>query len=166
MKVRHKILTAAALSAVLIMPALGSRDYEALSAKIGKACAVFTRAGAEEGDCKAAFLQLVEVVEATAPKSSLPAAVGAKISEARRLFASASILNPGAVALLKDAYAAVNGGRPFAFPEGLTGLDGITARMRTMSETAQKNLEAGQTDAAFKTVLEILLMIVTPVEAH
>ena len=44
--------------------------------------------------------------------------------------------------------------------------DAILAYSEKLSAGAQKSLEAGQTGAAAKSVLEILIMIVTPVEAH
>lgn len=166
MKPIRSALFLASLAMLMGAATLSSLDKAALSAKIKAAYDGFASPSAQSTGCDAAFLQLVEVAETAAPESGFPAAVGAKISEARRLFETTSIMNPDGVALLRTAYIEVNEGRPYEIPEGLADRDSIMARFRTMTDTARRSMEAGQTGAALKSVLEILILTVTPVEAH
>jgi hypothetical protein len=165
MNMTSKFPMTAALFALSIVPVLSSLDKPALGAKIKEAAVVLLNPASEAASLETAFKRLVEVVDTAAPESGFPAEFGAKINKARQVFASTSILNPAGLNLLREAYASINGGQPFRFPEGLTGLAAIRAHIEKLSESTLKNFEAGRTGASVKSILEILIMIVTPVEA-
>lgn len=165
MKAKLKFIMMALLLVITIMPVFSSPDKSALNAKIKEAMVVLANPVPETSALERAFKRLVEVVDAAAPESGFPAEFGVKIAKARKLFESTSIVNPEGIKLLNDAYADIHAGQPYQFPEELTDLKSIMARIEKLSNSAQKNLEAGQTGAAVKSVLEILILIVTPVEA-
>jgi len=165
MKATFKFPMTAVLFVAAIVPALTSLDKAAVETKIQKAVGHFLNPKSSQTDCQGAFISLIEAIEEIAPESGFPAEFGAKIKKARQIFDSTSIMNPDGINLLNEAYAAINDGRPYRFPKELIELDAILAHFKTMSAGAQKSLETGQTGAAVKSVLEILIMIVTPVEA-
>jgi hypothetical protein len=165
MKQALKFTLTTALLALSFAPGLTGLDKAKVKAEIQKAVGHFMDPNLRSSDCQTAFLLLVGAVEQAAPESGFPASFGATITKARQVFESTSIMNRDGVNLLNEAYAAINDGLAFRFPEQLTGPDAILAYSEKLSAGAQKSLEAGQTGAAVKSVLEILLMIVTPVQA-
>jgi hypothetical protein len=156
------------ITLTLLMPlalTASGLDTAKVKADIRKNASYFLDTGAASADCEAAFLGLVGTVERAAPESGFPASFGKAVSEARELFESTSILNANGIRLLNDAYLAANDGRRFSFPKGLTGIESIRAHAGRLCEASLQDLDAGRTGAAVKSVLEILLMIVTPVQA-
>jgi len=166
MKYAFKLPMTAVMLVLALATGLAGLDKSKIRAEIQKAAGHFLDPKAGASDCRTAFMLLIGAIEQAAPESGFPAAFGAQISEARRIFESTSILNPNGIKLLNEAYTAINDGQPFLFPKELAGPDLILARFEKMSAGVQTSLEAGQTGAAVKSLLEILIMIVTPIEAQ
>jgi hypothetical protein len=73
---------------------------------------------------------------------------------------------PAAVGELNEAYAALNGGRRFAFPPGVRSGEQAREAYRREVDRAVDALEKGRPADAAKPILESLLLVTTRMETH
>jgi hypothetical protein len=112
-----------------------------------------------------ALAHLVALAGGIAKDAKLAGPSRAKLDAAVEKTAKASPLDPASASAVSEAYAALNGGRAFAFPADVKGIEGAKALVRTLSEKSVKALEAGRAEEAARDLLGCVLAVITPMEA-
>jgi hypothetical protein len=107
---------------------------------------------------------LLGVILEAAPETGFPPGFAGNMKKVKEISDSTSVLNPDSIAHLHEAYRLVNSGTDFEFPSGIKEIQDVVNHIKGELATAREKLKAGQTDACVKTLLEVALMIVTPVQ--
>ncbi len=115
-------------------------------------------------DAKKGFRLLVEAIEMASSEAEFPDSLGKKISEARRLFELNSIFDQKGIALLKESYLMANDGVEFQMPETISSIQQAVEYARQLIGSSQRHLKQGKNDAGVKDLLEVALMVVTPMK--
>jgi hypothetical protein len=132
-------------------------DLKATSAKI--------LAGAPGPDVAAALTHLLDVLTTTAQDPLVPSAARAKLLAARKAAVPGHLLEEASIRPLREAYAALNDGTPFAVPDELDGMEAVTAYGRRLAGAAADALDRNDRAQATRNLLEFVLFVVTPIEA-
>lgn len=114
--------------------------------------------------------RLVEVMGITArvgERAGLPSEVVARLREAHAVWSQSTndLPHPAVKAALGQAYAALHGGRPFAFPPSVRTIDEAREVCRQAIDGAAAALEAGRFPEATRGMVEFILLAATPMEA-
>lgn len=115
-------------------------------------------------DAKEGFKLLVAAIEMASSEAQFPEEFREKISEARGLFESNSIFDQEGVALLKESYLLVNDGVEFQIPEGISKIEQAVDYACQLIDASRKNLKTGEVGKCARGLLEVALMVVTPME--
>jgi hypothetical protein len=118
-----------------------------------------------KAEIQKALAHLVAVAGEIAKDAKLAGPPRAKLDAAVERTAKAGPMDPASALAISEAYAALNGGRAFAFPPDVKGVDGATALVRSLSEKSVKALEAGRAEGAARDLLGCVLAVITPMEA-
>ena len=161
MRNRLFIFMVITLVVFLCNPTVAVTDTEKIDAKIKRAADYCLDPKPGE-DCKAGFKLLVEAIEMAAPDTEFPAEFGEKMSEAKKLFDSTSVFNEEGIALLNESYLLVNSGKEFQMPDSISSIQDAVEYAHKQIDTARKNLKQGKTDECVRIIMEISIMIVTP----
>jgi len=164
MRVRLLACVAMGCLALLWSGATAAMDAAAVDSRI-KMAADNLQKPDQDGGGEKAFRLLVEAVAMAAPETGFPADFGKKVEEARKIFESDNAMNAKGISLLRDAYALASSGKDFRVPEGIAGLDQVTAHILERAEKARASLKQKKTGECARLLLEAALMIVTPVGA-
>lgn len=84
------------------------------------------------------------------------------MKKAKEIADSTSLFNPDGVVYLHKAYGLINSGNDFQMPGSITEIEDAVNYARMELATARKKLKIDQTDACVKILLDVALMIVTP----
>jgi len=106
---------------------------------------------------------LVEAIEMASAEAEFPSDFREKISEARRLFESNSIFEQKGVVLLMESYLIANAGEEFCMPEAITSVQQAAEYARQLIGSSQRNLKQGNIGECAKGLLEVALVVVTPI---
>lgn len=143
-------------------PALAA---DTLEEKIQKATALLL--DAEKSEDKAQGLPLlVESVDLAAAGGSFPAGLQEEIRGALEFLRRGSIFDQQGGEKLKKAYAPINSGKPFQMPAEKSGINQAVERCKSGIQTALTQVKAGKNAEAANPLLEVILMVITPMEAH
>lgn len=116
------------------------------------------------GECGIAMVTLLlEVILEAAPETGFPPEFSQNMKKAKEIHGSTSILNQDGTAYLHKAYRLVNSGTDFEFPGRIKQIQDAVDHIKGELAAAGEKLKAGQTDAGVKMLLEVVLVIVTPV---
>jgi hypothetical protein len=85
------------------------------------------------------------------------------MNKAKEISDSTSVLDAEVIVHLHKAYRLINSGNDFEFPSSIKEIQDAVDHIKGELATAREKLKSGQTDACVKTLLEVVLMIVTPV---
>jgi hypothetical protein len=134
--------------------------------EVRRTCDVLLNAStAEPGEVHAALRRVIEIAGGLGREAHLPAAAQAKLdaaaAEARRL----SPLDGAVRAPLLEAYAALDGGRPFAFPKEVGSIEQAKAYGRGQVDRSLAALAAGRSREAARELVGLVLLVITPMEA-
>jgi hypothetical protein len=158
----------ALMAALFFLMALGQFGKPApadnLGEKIQKASALLLDSEKSE-DKSQGFLLLVESIDLAAAGGSFPAGFQEEIRGALNLFRQGSILNLQAGEKLRKAYALVNSGKPFQMPAEVKSIDQAVEYGRNQVQAALNQVKAGKNADAVKPLLEVILMVITPMGA-
>ena len=131
-------------------------DVRAESAKI--------LGGAAPADVSGALTHLLDVLMTAAQDPGVPEAVRAKLRAARKAAVPGRPLDEAAIRPLRDAYAALNDGTPFAVSDDLDGMEALSAYGRRLAAAAAEALDRNERAQATRNLLEFVLFVVTPME--
>jgi hypothetical protein len=161
---------ATALMAMLfVLMALGlpgkPAPADSLTEKIQKASSLLLDSEKSE-DKSQGFLLLVEAVDLAAAGGSFPAGFQEEIRGALEILHKGSILDQQGGDKLKKAYALINSGKSFEMPAKISSIDQAVEYGRSQIGAALTQVKAGKNADAVKPLLEVLLMVITPMEAQ
>ena len=138
---------------------------ESLEEKIQKATSLLLDSEKSE-DKDRGFLLFVESIDLAAAGGSFPAAFQDEIRGALEIFRRGSILDQQGGDKLRKAYALLNGGKPFQIPAEISSIAQAVEYGRTQVRSALAQVKAGKDADAVRPLLEVILMVITPMEAQ
>jgi hypothetical protein len=142
------------------------KDAEKIDAKIKLAGDLLLEKQPSDKDCKDGFLSLVEAITLAAPDTSFPAVLGEKMTKAKSLFEKTSIFNQEGFALLNECFALTHSGQKFSMPAEITSIATAIEYARRQLQSARAQIQQGKADECAKILIEIAVMIVTPMTAE
>lgn len=163
MKNRLFIFMVITLVALLSVCTRAATDSGEIEAKIKLAVDYLLAPGEPGEDAKAGFKLLIEAIEMAAPETEFPAEFGKKISKAKKLFDSTSLFNQEAIYLIRDSYVLAHSGKEFQMPKSITNIKQAKEYAFKQLDAARKYLKQREVDECVKILLEIAIMIVTPI---
>jgi hypothetical protein len=95
--------------------------------------------------------------------SGSPAAFGEKMTEVKSLFEKTSIFNPEGIALLNECFVLAHSGQKFTMPAEIKNVAAVTEYARRQLQRCRSQLQQGKAEECAKILIEIAVMIVTPI---
>lgn len=141
------------------------KDAEKIDAKIKLAGDLLLAKQRSDKDCKDGFLSLADAIVLAAPNTSFPTAFGEKMTKAGSLFKTTSIFNQEGVALLNECFVLAHSGKKFSIPAEITSIATAAEYSRRQFQAARAQIQQGKADECTKILLEVAVMIVTPMTA-
>jgi len=138
---------------------------DALAEKIQKATALLLDSEKSE-DKEQGFLLFVESIDLAAAGGSFPAGFQGEIRGALEIFRGGSILDQQGGDKLRKAYTLLNSGKPFQMPAEISSIALAVEYGRTQIRSALAQVKAGKNADAVRPLLEVILMVITPMEAR
>lgn len=162
-------ITASALSVLLLFVAAfclagTPAQTNGLEEKIQKASSLLLDSE-KSGDKDQGFLLLVESTDLAAAGGSFPAGFRDEIRGALEILRRGSILDEQGGNKLRKAYALLNSGKPFQMPTEISSIAQAVEYGRTQLRSVLAQVKAGKNADAVKPLLEVILMVITPMEA-
>lgn len=117
------------------------------------------------GDVHEALRRLVAVAAGVGREAHLSTPVQAKLDSASAQAGRLSPLDERSRAAVAEAYAALNGGRAFAFPPSVASIEQAKAYGRGQVDRSLAALSAGRSEEAARELLGFVLLVITPMEA-
>jgi len=116
-------------------------------------------------DVHAALRHLLEIAADLGREARLPAPAQAKLDAASAQAQRLSPLDGAVRATVAEAYAALDQGRPFAFPKAVGSIDQAKAFGRGQVDRALAAVSAGRPQEAARELVGFVLLVITPMEA-
>ncbi len=171
MKSRGMIAFLTIGSVVALLPGLsgGVKDPEAM---INHAASVIMAPDASASAVKAALGETLEATLLILPKTDYAEEFRSKIEVARKLFEETSFFNEKARQYIGLAYRLVAGGAVWQVPEELKSayrqkdvMEQAREICKKLVETALAERKAGRNEASVRSLLELVLLVITPIQA-
>lgn len=137
-------------------------DKAEIDAKITKAVSYLGEPSDPSSDGKMAFKLVIEAISLAASQTKFPSEFGENIEKAKDIFESTSIVNPDGVAYLRKSYRMINSGKPFEMPSDISEISDVVDYAKVQLAAARKDLKADKADECIRKLVEIAVMIVTP----
>lgn len=115
-------------------------------------------------DCKDGYKYLLEAVLLAAADTQLPEEFMAHVTEASQIFKKTSIFNPEGVTLLHKAYALIQDGEGFKIPSNIVKGEDAEDYSRKSVQEAIKAYQEGKPEKTVRLLIEMALLVVTPIE--
>ena len=164
---RTTILAGALLLASFVGPAAAANGASDLAGPLRTAADELGSAASRSADPMKALTEVVGLLSQVAERARLAPDVRAKIEAATAgLRKDGRSAEPAAVGQLNEAYAALNGGRRFSFPAGVTDGDRARSAYQREIDRAAAALRQGRPAEAVKPILEALMLVTTRMEIH
>jgi len=144
----------------------GIKDTEKIDAKIKLAGDLLLAKQRSDKDCKDGFLSLVEAITLAVPNTSFLAALGEKMTKAKSLFETTSIFNQEGIALLNECFVMTHSGQKFSMPAEIKNVAAASEYARRQLQASRSKIQQGKADECAKMLIEIAVMIVTPMTAE
>jgi hypothetical protein len=165
MKDKASALTVLMLVVTMFGLAGTPTGQDALAEKIQKAASLLLDSEKSE-DMTQGFLLLVESIDLAAAGGSFPAGFQDEIRGALGILRRTSILDQQAGEKLRKAYGLLNEGKSFQIPAEISSIDQAVEYGRVQIGSALEKVNAGKSGDAVRPLLEVILMVITPMEAR
>lgn len=152
----------AAIRLIEVFDTAEPNDLQALDAGIKKIMSYLDKPGGPGEDGKIMFKMLLDILPQVAAKATLSTDFTRNLEKAKQIFNSTSIFNPDGIALLHKAYQQISSGNNFRMPESVKSIQDAVNSIKVELANARKDLAAGQTQSCGQQLLEVAIMIVTP----
>jgi hypothetical protein len=139
-------------------------EVEKINAKIDAAMSHFFGPATPGADSQKGFIYLIDAIEMAAPHTGFGEDFARKIKEANTLFKDTSIFNEAGVALLHGGFSNINAGKDFEMPKEISSIEDARDYARKQVISAKKYLKDSDFDESVKLLMEVAVMIVTPME--
>jgi hypothetical protein len=153
---------AAAFVCLFLAGQIEGADKAEIDAKIAKAVSYLGEPGDPDSDAKMTFKSIMEAISLAAPETKFPSEFGKSIEKAKDIFKSSSIFSPEGQVYLRKSYRLINSGKAFEMPESISSISHAVDHANAKLDAARKDLEADKTDECVRKLVEIAVMIVTP----
>jgi len=140
---------------------LGMNKNE-VDAKIKKIVSYLEKPGGPGSDGKIMFTLLLESIIQAAPETGFPPEFIENMEKAKEISDSTSLFDPDGTVYLHKAYRLINSGRDFQMPDSISDIQDAVNYCKMLLATARKNLEVEKFDECVKNLLDVAVMIVTP----
>ena len=117
-------------------------------------------------DCKDGYKYLMEAIQLAASETQLPDEFSEHITRASQIFKKTSLLNPEGAGLLHVAYAIANGGEEFKIPAEINNGKNEEDYSRKSVQSAINNFKENHPEITVKRLMELAIMIITPIEKN
>lgn len=165
MKRKASALTVLFLAVTVFGLAEAPTGPDPLAEKIQKASSLLLDSEKSE-DKSQGFLLLVESIDLAAAGGSFPAGFQDEIRGALEICRRGSILDFQAGDKLRKAYALLTEGKSFQMPAGISSIDQAVEYGRSQIRSALDQVKAGKNAGAVRPLLEVILMVITPMMAE
>lgn len=118
------------------------------------------------GDVHEALRSVLDIAASLGREARLSAPVQAKLDAASARARRLSPLDERSRVAVDGAYAAVNGGRAFAFPPGVGSIEQARSYGRAQVDRGLAALAAGRSEEAARELLGLVCLVITPMEAR
>jgi hypothetical protein len=149
---------------VLMSNLRAAADQTSIDAKIERVISFLDKPEGPGKDGKTMVTLLIGVITEAAPETGFPPEFAENMEKAKEISDSTSVLNQDSIAYLHKAYRLINSGNDFEFPSSIKEIQDAVNYIKGELATAREKLKSGQTDACIEILLEVTLMIVTPVQ--
>jgi hypothetical protein len=156
---------AAFLALWLVGPRPKSPSRVSLEEKIQRALAALLDSQDSASKTRG-FLLLLEAIEDASAGTEFAPEFREKIHSAREFCGQNSILDQNGEKALREAYALINAGREFQMPAEISSIEQAVQYGREKFAAALKALKDADMADAAKSLLEVAVMVVTPMEAQ
>jgi len=147
--------------------AAGAAPGSGVGDEVRRTSDVLLQADAREpGDVHAALRRLIGIAGDLGREVRLTAAAQAKLDAAAVEARRSSPLDEAVRAALAEAYAALDEGRPFYFPKEVGSIEQAKAYGRGQVDRSLAALSAGRSKEAARELVGLVLLVITPMEAH
>ena len=116
-----------------------------------------------ERDGKKGFAFLMEAIIEITPQCSFPADFHKKMQKAFQYMKKTSILAPEGMTALKECYRMINNNREYKLPKFDKIKEAVEIAKKLMVKS-RINLKKNNPDAAVKSLMEVAIMVITPVK--
>jgi hypothetical protein len=137
-------------------------EFSEVDAKIESAVDCFSGPPGPPKDGKKGFFLLMEAIELASSETDFSRDFKHKILTAKNLSGETSIFNPEGVTLLNEAYSSINSGERFQMPEDIASIEQARELVLQKVEDARKELKQGNIEDSVRSLLEVAIMVVTP----
>ncbi len=137
-------------------------DLSEVDAKIEKISSYLETPGGPGSEGKIMFTLLLEAILETVPDTSFPPEFADNMEKAKDISDTTSLLNPDGAAYLNNAYRLINDGKDHQMPSSVSKIQDAVNYAKVELASARKDLKAGKIDSCVKRLLDIAVMIVTP----
>ena len=155
---------AVALVGFVLVGQMEAAEKGEIDAKITKAVSYLGEPGERDSDGKMAFKMIMEAISLAAPETKYPAEFGENIEKAKSIFDAQSILSSEGQAHLRKSYRLINSGKDFEMPSHVSSIADAVAYAKVQLAAAKKDLETDMMDECARKLVEIAVMIVTPMQ--
>ncbi len=162
MRKKMSIFLSVALFLFLSCQTKATTDIGQIETKIQMATKYLLGPAGPGEDAKEGFKLLVAAIEMASLEAEFPSEFREKISEARGLFESNSIFDQKGIDLLNESYFLVNDGVGFQMPESISSIEQAVEYARQQIDSARENLKKGEVGECARGLLEVALIVVTP----
>jgi hypothetical protein len=142
--------------------AVEANDLQAVDAGIKRIMSYLDKPGGPGEDGKIMFQMLLDILPQIAVEKTFSLDFTRNLEKAKVIFKSTSIFNPDGIAYLQKAYQQINSGKIFQMPDSIKSIQDAVNYIKVELANARKDLAAGQTKSCGQRLLEIAVMIVTP----
>jgi hypothetical protein len=147
---------------VLISNFVKAADKAEIDEKIKKVASYLDKPEGPGSDGKIMFTLLLEAILEATPETGFPPLFAESMEKAKDISDSTSLFNPDGAVYLHKAYRLVNSGNDFQMPSSISEIQDAVNYAKMGLAEARKNLKIGKTGLCVKKLLEIAVMIVTP----
>jgi hypothetical protein len=160
---RKTVFILTILSIFIFMSVLAeATDKAEVNAKIKKIASYLDKPGDPGSDGKIMLTLLLEAILETAPDTGFLPEFTENMEKAKDISDSTSLFNPDGAVYLHKAYRLINDGKDFQMPSSISEIQDAVNYAKMELASARKDLKVGKTDSCVKRLLEIAVMIVTP----
>jgi len=160
---RKTIFIFAILSFFIFMSVLAeASDLSEVDAKIEKVASYLDKPDGPGSDGKIMFTLLLEAILEAAPDTSFPPEFTDNMEKAKDISDTTSFFNPDGAVYLNKAYRLINNGKDHQMPSSVSKIQDAVNYAKVELASARKDLKVGKIDSCVKRLLDIAVMIVTP----
>ena len=159
---RKALTLAVALTGLFLAGQMEGADKAQIDEKITKAISYLGKPGDSDSDGKMTFKLIMDAISLAAHETKYPSEFGKNVEKAKSIFDATSILNPEGLVHLRKSYRLIHSGKDFEMPSHISSIADAVDYAKVQLAAARKDLDADKADECTRKLVEIAVMIVTP----